>query len=282
MLWLLGTGVHRRWRARRRPIDPPPLLVVGSLRSGGSCKTDLVAWIARRHPHLAVLVHPTGDEDRMLGEIFPGRVFAHRDWLRAWDEARRSGFLAGVCDGGLQDPALDGCPALLLVHPEGPRDASDLLPFGPFRALRPFPRAVERALLLGTDFRTRLDPAHLPPPGTEVDAACAVARPEIFFRELEASGLRLVERESLPDHAGFPDSLLRRMVDGIRPWLVTAKDASRAPLPKGARAVGRISELSPDSVVAVDGLVDLPPRNTPQSGVLESDPSISRTSRGTR
>ena len=218
----------------------------------------------------------------MLGEIFPGRVFAHRDWLAAWDEAHRSGFGAGVCDGGLQDPALDGCPALFLVHPEGPRDTCDLLPFGPFRGLRPFPRSRERALLLGTDFWTRLDPAHLPPPGTEVAAACAVARPEIFFRELEALGLRLVERESLPDHAGFPRDLLRRMTDGIRPWLVTAKDAARATLPEGTRAVGRIVELSTDSVLAADGLVDLLPRTTPQSGVLESDPSISRTRRGTR
>ena len=237
--------------------------MVGSLRAGGSCKTDMVAWIARRHPHLAILVHPTGDEDRMLGECFPGRVFAHRDWLVAWDDAHRSGFTSGVSDGGLQDPALDGCPALLLVHPDGPRDIRDLLPFGPFRALRPFPRTEERALLLGTDLRTRLDPADLPAPGTEVAAACAVARPEVFFDELESAGLRVVERLAFQDHARFPASLLRRMEDGKRPWLVTAKDASRKSLPGAVHAVGRIVEVSPDSVLAVDGLVGLLPRTTP-------------------
>lgn len=281
-MWLLGAAIHRSWRAKRRPGIAPPLLLVGSLRAGGSCKTDLVAWIAQRHPHLAILVHPTGDEDRMLAERFPGRVFAHRDWLEAWAAAELTGFVAGVCDGGLQDPALDGCPALHLIHSDGPRDASDLLPFGPFRALRPFPRTDERTLLLGADLRTRLDPADLPPPGTEVRAACAVARPEIFFRDLEAAGLLLVERAARPDHARFHAELLRRMADGNSPWLVTEKDASRGNLPPRARIVRRILELSADSVRAADSMVRLLPAGTHQIGVLDSAPGISRTSRGTR
>src|ERR1035437_5319676 len=203
-LWLLGAILHRTWRARRGPLHPPPLLVVGSLRAGGSCKTDLVAWIADRHPHLAILVHPTGDEDTMLRERFGGRVFVHRDWLLAWEMARRTGFVVGICDGGLQDPAVESCPALPLVHPEGPRDTSDILPFGAFRALHPLPRKLEHQLLLGVDIKTCLDPADLPPPGTAVGAACSVARPEIFFRELEEAGLQLLERAALPDHARFP------------------------------------------------------------------------------
>jgi len=256
--------------------------VVGSLRAGGSCKTDLVGWIAHRHPHLAILVHPTGDEDRMLAERFPGRVFAHSDWLEAWEMGRRAGFVAGVCDGGLQDPALDGCPSLHIVHPEGPRDIEDILPFGAFRALRPFPRTCEHELRWGTDLRTRLDPANLPPPGTEVGAACAVARPELFFRDLEAAGLRVVERVALSDHARFPKALRRRMADGNRPWLVTAKDASRGALPPAVLVAARLLEISPDSVQAVDGMVRLLAASSGQSGVLESAPSNSRTRRGTR
>lgn len=282
MAWLFCAGAHRAWRTRRRPEFPPPLLVVGSLRAGGSCKTDLVAWIADRHPHLALLAHPTGDEDLMLSRRFPGRVFAHRDWLKAWEKAAAAGFAAGVCDGGMQDPALDGCPALSLAHPEGPRGISDLLPFGSFRALRPFPRAKERTLLLGTDLRAGLDPADIPAPGTVVRAACAVARPDVFFRELESAGLRLAERVALPDHARFPAALLGRMAGENHPWLVTAKDAAREDLPPRARAVGRIPDLSPACAEAVDELVRALPDPRDQSGVLESAPSISRTRSGTR
>ncbi|HXP90514.1 MAG TPA: tetraacyldisaccharide 4'-kinase [Fibrobacteria bacterium] len=249
------TGIHRAWRKRRASNTPPPLLVVGSLRAGGSLKTDLVSWIAERYPGLAVLVHPTGDEDSMLQARFPGRVFRHRDWMEAWKAAERAGFAAGVCDGGLQDPALDGCPALRLVHPEGPRDARDLLPFGPYRALKPLSRSRERALTVGADVSGRLDPRDLPPPGTRVHVACAVARPEIFFRELEEAGLRLEERVALSDHARFPGKLIRRMEAGPIPWLVTEKDSFRQKLPPRTRAVRRCPVLSPNAVEAIGVMV---------------------------
>jgi len=233
--------------------------VVGSLRAGGSLKTDLVAWIAERYPSLAVLVHPTGDEDAMLEARFPGRLFRHRDWLEAWKAAQRAGFGAGVCDGGLQDPALDGCPALRLVHPEGPRGIGDLLPFGSYRALKPFPRSQERAFTVGTDVSGELDPRDLPAPGTRVCAACAVARPEIFFRELENAGLHLVERVALGDHARFPRGLLRRMGAGSLPWLVTEKDSFRQKLPQRAQVIRRSVVLSGDAVEAVDEMLSLLP-----------------------
>jgi len=254
-LWLSGSGLHRAWRSLGTPNIPPPLLVVGSLRAGGSLKTDLVSWIAERYPSVAVLVHPTGDEDRMLDTRFPGRVFRHRDWLEAWNAAKRAGFAVGVCDGGLQDPALDGCAALRLVHPDGPRDARDLLPFGAYRALKPFPRSRERALTVGTEVAGRLDLRDLPPSGSRVCAACAVARPEIFFRELEEAGLHLVERIALADHAPFPRSLLRRMGDGSLPWLVTEKDSFRQKLPHRVRPIRRRVVLSGDAVGAVDDML---------------------------
>jgi len=229
--------------------------VVGSLRAGGSLKTDLVSWIADRYPSLAVLVHPTGDEDAMLEARFPGRVFRHRDWLEAWKAAKCAGFAAAVCDGGLQDPALDGCPAVRLVHPEGPLDARDLLPFGPYRALKPMPRSRERALTVGAEVSGRLDPRDLPPPGTRVHVACAVARPEIFFRELEEVGLRVEERAALADHARFPAALTRRMETDPIPWLVTEKDAFRQKLPSVAKVIRRSLVLSAAAVEAIDRMV---------------------------
>jgi tetraacyldisaccharide-1-P 4'-kinase len=115
-----------------------------------------------------------------------------------------------------------------------------------------------------------------------VAAACAVARPEVFFGELEAAGLHLVERVALSDHAVFPTRLRERMSVGNRPWLVTAKDSARGNLPSRARPVGRILEPTSACEKAVDDLVNLLPASSDQSGVLESAPSISRTSRGTR
>jgi tetraacyldisaccharide-1-P 4'-kinase len=219
----------------------------------------LVSWIAERYLGLAVLVHPTGDEDGMLDARFPGRVFCHRDWLEAWNRAERAGFVAGVCDGGLQDPALDACPALRLVHPEGPRDARDLLPFGAYRALEPFARIREREVTVGIDLSGRLDPGDLAVPGTRVCAACAVARPEIFFRELEDAGLHLVEKVAFADHARFPGWLLRRMEAGSTPWMVTEKDSFRQKLPQQARTVGRSTVLSLRAVEAVEEMASLLP-----------------------
>jgi len=132
--------------------------VVGSLRSGGTCKTDLVAWIAHQHPALAILAHPTGDEDVLLRERFPGRVFVHRDFLVAWEEARRAGFAAALCDGGLQDPALDTCPALCVDLPGTPVGVRDLLPLGRFRELSPNPRTTLHRILLDRD----LEPGFCP------------------------------------------------------------------------------------------------------------------------
>jgi tetraacyldisaccharide-1-P 4'-kinase len=255
-LWTIGSALHRVWRTRRRPDKAPPVLVVGSLRAGGSMKTDLVSWIAERHPEMAVLAHPVGDEERMLASRFPGRVFAHSDWLAAWELAARKGFRAGVCDGGLQDPALDDCPAVRLDHVPGPAGPADLLPFGAFRQLRPTRRAEELVLVVGSDLRASLDPRDLPPPGTEVSAACAVACPEIFFGDLDAAGLCLAERVAFPDHARFPRRLISRMERDDRIWLATEKDAARGKLPRGTRAVRRILTVREDAARSIDLLAD--------------------------
>jgi len=259
-LWLRLSNAHRIARSRRRPAIAPPLLVMGSLRSGGTGKTDLVAWIGRRHPDLALLAHPTGDEDTWLRERFAGRVFVHDDFLQAWAMARQAGFEAALSDGGLQDPALDGCPAICLDLDEAPA-LQDLLPFGRYRELSPRPRKRLLRVSLRQDLSPRLEPASLPPPGTRVVAACAVARAGSFFEELERAGLVLVEKLAFGDHRRFASGKLRSVVDrhpGL-PWLVTEKDASRGELPRlppGSAAVGRILSPSRDLTESVDALVE--------------------------
>jgi len=206
----------------------PSVVVVGSLRSGGTGKTDLAAWIAQRHPDLAILAHPTGDEDQLLSARFPGRVFVHRDLLVAWNNACDAGFCAAVSDGGLQDPALDGCPAICVDLDFSP-GASDLLPFGRHRELSPRPRTDLLRISLHQHLSPRLDETSLPPRGTHVVAACSIARPERFFQDLEQAGMILAERVAFGDHRPFDagvatDTLARQ--PGL-PWVITEKDAAR-------------------------------------------------------
>lgn len=233
--------------------------MVGSLRSGGTCKTDLVAWIARRHPCLAVLVHPTGDEDALLRREFPGRIFAHRDFLVAFETARLAGFAAGVCDGGLQDPALDGCPALCVDLARPPIRFRDLLPAGRYRELSPRPRARLHRILQDRDLDPHLVQDSLPPPGTRVVAAASIARPDAFFADLERRGLVVVERLGFADHARFSRSAVDRAIErhpGV-PWLITAKDAARGELeilPAGSVAVERRLNPGPEMQRMLDEL----------------------------
>jgi len=259
-LWLAVSRLHCYWRARRRPATAPVILVVGSLRAGGTGKTDLVAWIAARHPAVAILVHPTIDEETWLARQFPQRVFAHRDWLVAWEAARRAGFGVAVSDGGLQDPALDDCPALCVDLDETPRLA-DLLPCGRYRELSPRPRKSLLRLSLQRDLSPALDTADFPSAGTRVVAACSVARPEAFFRELEKAGLEVVERLAFGDHRRFDRREVREAIarHPDTPWVVTAKDAARgelARLPEGSFAMGRILSPSESATNSVDALME--------------------------
>lgn len=222
--WFLATSVHRAWRSRRRPHQSLPILVVGSLRGGGSGKTDWVDWIARRHPELAILVHPTGDEDRLLESRHPGRVFRDTDLLRAWWNASRSGFLAAVSDGGLQDPALDASPAVLLGEETAPW--AELHPFGPFRQRKPS-RPVQLVLREGRgwDWISHIDL----PAGERVLVAAGIAKTFSVQDDLSSLGIEVAAALPSKDHGRFRrcdiDSLER--IHGALPWVVTTKDEAR-------------------------------------------------------
>lgn len=252
-VWSLSAAVHRRWRRRRKPEAAPPILVVGSTRAGGTGKTDLVGWIADRHPHLAVLAHPTGDEDAWLRRRFGDRVFADRDLLRAWNRARAAGFGGAVSDGGLQDPALEDCPALRLEVDDAPRRWSDLLPWGPYRERAPRPRGRILDLVWGRDLGWSLDPASAPEPGTAVVAAAGIARPSAFFADLEAAGLVLLDRLAFGDHHRFDSKEVAR-ARGRHPgaaWVITEKDAAREGwLPEEGSIVARRNLSIPDGLAA--------------------------------
>ena len=255
-------ALHRKWRARRVRPEPPSVVVVGSLRSGGSAKTDLVAYLARVRPDLALLVHPTGDEDSMLERWFPGRVFVHRDLLVAWGRARAAGFDAAVSDGGMQDPAFDGCPAVRLDHSPGPAGPEDLLPFGRFRALVAPPREREVVFVVGEDLSWELESTSLPARGATVRVACGIARPEAFVGDLRGAGMEVVETVLVGDHGRFPANILRRMERVPQEWCVTEKDAFRQRLPAGVHVVRRKLLLAQEVRKRLDELVGALPRGS--------------------
>lgn len=262
LVWLGLSASHRLWRrsrgsgAGRVAAD---VLVVGSLRSGGSGKTDWVDWIASRDPSRALLVHPTGDEDAWLATRHPGRVFRDRSFARAWIRAKEAGFNRAVCDGGLQDPALDGCPAILL----GPARAAleDLHPFGPFRQRRPT-RAVDLHLAEGEGWSWRCE-SDLPE-GTGVLLGASVARTEIVVRDLGSTGMVVEAVLPTRDHAPFREDLVRAL-EGRHPhapWVVTAKDAARGEIARLRAPVAilrRTLEVSAPLASRLDALLGLPP-----------------------
>lgn len=232
--------------------------MVGSLRAGGSGKTDWVDWLAARDPRRAILVHPTGDEDVWLESRHRGRVFRDRSFARAWQRAKDAGYTRAVCDGGLQDPALDGCPAILL----GPASASleELHPFGPFRQRHPT-RCVDLHLAegIGWSWTSGLDLA----PGTEVLVGAAVAQTEIVNSDLRSRGV--VVKAVLPtsDHAPFRPDLVREMEDRHpgATWVVTAKDAARgevARLRSPVSILRRTLDVSASLATGLDALLGLP------------------------
>lgn len=231
--------------------------MVGSLRAGGSGKTDWVDWLAARDPARAILVHPTGDEDSWLASRHPGRVFRDRSFPRAWDRARRAGFAKAVCDGGLQDPALDGGPSVLL----GPAEVAweDLHPFGPFRQRRPS-RSVDLHLAEGDgwSWRCELDL----PPGTEVLLGASVARTEIVVDGLRSSGMSVEAVLPTRDHAPFRPDLVRAL-ESRHPgatWVVTAKDAARGEIARLRPPVAilrRTLEVSAPLASRLDALLGL-------------------------
>jgi tetraacyldisaccharide 4'-kinase len=216
-----------------------PVVSVGNLSAGGAGKTPLVIALAKaltargvqvdvlsrgygRSSALPLLVETSGtaeefgDEPLVIARESRVPVYVAAERFEAGLLAERSalsGFGLHLLDDGFQHRQLARDVDILLLSSA---DLSDhLLPAG---NLREALRAAERADVFaipadepevadwvksrgwkGTVWRVRrrMDVPHVDGP---VAGFCGIARPEQFFRGLEAAGLRLAARVAFPDH----------------------------------------------------------------------------------
>jgi len=228
-----------RWLRGRKPAKSLPILVIGSMRSGGGGKTPVVEWLAREFPDAAILLHPTPDEQVLLEAEFPRRVFAHRSFVKGWEMAQRAGFAWAISDGGFQDPRLSMGALVLIVNELVPQDVAELLPFGRWRELDALHRAQmilknSQVSMLGTkqcieyNWKVKIFADSIP---DSLILACGVGRPEGVRSDLEGLGCRILAEYRVRDHGRFSSKRMEeisRRHPGV-PWLATRKDLPRWP-----------------------------------------------------
>lgn len=253
---LYGAGVGVRGKLYDWGIFPAeefsvPVLSVGNLTVGGTGKTPVAAWLARRildrgvTPGI-VLRGYGGDETivhRRLNEGIP--VIADPDRARGIREAIASGVGAVVLDDAFQHRRAGRDADVVLINADAWSGRPRLLPAGPWREpLRSARRAtliivtrkiadktvvddVRRALANAAP-RVRVVAAHLAPAeltstatgqnlplhalrGADLTAIAAIAHPDAFFKQLTELGA-IVRPISFPDHHAFTADEARSLV----------------------------------------------------------------------
>ncbi|MDP9200563.1 MAG: tetraacyldisaccharide 4'-kinase [Gemmatimonadota bacterium] len=235
-------GMLYDWGVFRAEDFSIPVLSIGNLSVGGTGKTPVAAWFARRlfekglKPGI-VLRGYGGDETvvhQRLNEGVP--VIAAADRVRGIREAIAEGVDAVVLDDAFQHRRAARNADVVLVNADAWSGSPRLLPAGPWREpLRSARRAnlvivtrktadkstvedVRRALanaaprvpvatayLAPGDLRSTATGQTLPlhvVRGADLTAIAAVAHPDSFFRQLTELGA-VVRPHSFPDHHAF-------------------------------------------------------------------------------
>ena len=176
-----------------------------------------------------------------------------------------------VCDDGLQHWALARDIEICVFNEHGIGNGW-LLPAGPLREA--WPRPVDLVLYAGqppqgshaphfavqrqlADFAVRADGSRVALAslqGMPLFALAAIARPDDFFAQLQAQGLRLTETLALPDHFDF-DSWQRTHLKGYT-LICTEKDAVKLwPQHPDVLAVPLQLQLDAGFFLALDALL---------------------------
>jgi tetraacyldisaccharide 4'-kinase len=258
--WLYGAAVRARRRAYDAGLLPTvrvdrPVISVGSLLSGGTGKTPMVAHLARRFRARRVAVlsrgyggsyrgeqqvtrdsQPAwaGDEPVLLARTCPADVWVARD------RARLAQRLAGrydlfLLDDGYQHLKLERFLNICLLPHEHP---GRLLPAGLWREGASALAAADLVVALaawpdwlaeyheGPRITVELRPgawqsaAGVGEPGGAVFAFCGVARPERFWQSL--CDLDVRGTAAFPDHHLYTPQELQWLSDAARAQAATA------------------------------------------------------------
>lgn len=245
-LWRIGITV-RNWAFDQGWVPvrslPLPAVAVGNLTVGGSGKTPIASWIARRFAAAGarpgiLLRGYGGDETRLHQHAVPEAiVLADPDRIRGGEEAVKGGATVLVLDDAFQRRDVGRDLNLLLVSAEAMRAARWCLPAGPWR--EPLESANRADLAIVTRKRADRDTAaavatelaslvsgpigivHLGVSGyagmvtgrivdrsglagRRVVAASAIADPEAFIAQTKATGAH-VQPATWRDHHEFRD-----------------------------------------------------------------------------
>jgi tetraacyldisaccharide 4'-kinase len=230
------------WGIFRAAEFSVPVLSVGNLSVGGTGKTPVAAWLARRFLERgaapAIVLRGYGGDETIvherLNEGIP--VIEQADRVRGIREAIAQGVDVVVLDDAFQHRRARRDADILLVSADAWRGKPRLLPAGPWREpLRAARRAtlviitrktadrsvvedVKRALANAAP-RVPVAIAHLAPgdlrstatgqtlplhalQGADLTAIAAIAQPESFFKQLTELGA-VVRPFSFPDHHAF-------------------------------------------------------------------------------
>lgn len=227
-----------------------PVLSVGNLSVGGTGKTPVAAWIARRFLEKgaapAVVLRGYGGDETIvherLNEGIP--VIAAADRVRGIREAIAQGVDVVILDDAFQHRRARRDADILLVSADAWRGKPRLLPAGPWREpLRAARRATLVIIIRKTADRSALEDvkralanaaprvpvaiAHLAPgelkstatgqtlplhalQGADLTAIAAIAQPESFFKQLTELGA-VVRPFSFPDHHAFTRAEARNL-----------------------------------------------------------------------
>jgi tetraacyldisaccharide 4'-kinase len=248
-LRIRGTAYGSGWITRHRL--PLPSITVGNLSVGGTGKTPIAAWLARRLAARGLVPAILGgskgaDEAAVHRQEVPDAIVLHgSDRYRAACRARQLGARTLVLDDGFQRLGLVSDVNVVLLSAERARAPRWLLPAGPWR--EPL-SALQRANLVvvtrkqasrtqalryarqlwAAGLETPIAIVHLPigelrdlrsgerldPTllrGARVLAVCGVAEPESFAWQLASLGAQ-VRLLAFPDHYGYPLAALRRIL----------------------------------------------------------------------
>lgn len=261
-----GVALRNRWWDARGGVRVEGVAVVsvGNLTVGGTGKTPVAAWVARRlaesgRPGAVVTRGSHGDEMALHGRWNPHvPVVGARRRVDAARAAASAGCTTVVLDDGFQHRRLARDLDVVLLAAEDPFPGA-LLPRGPYReppsalarahvvlvtrrvaaeaaaaalarrVLEDNPRLVVGRIALVPGGWRDLEGAPAPPPDGPVLAVAGVARPHAFVQQLSELLGSPAGLLAYPDHHRFGPGDVRAMRAAAGPCtvVVTEKDATK-------------------------------------------------------